>query len=137
MKDRDLDCHASAGLVPLAIPGLPVLEYKPSSAPFHVLVTVKGKPMADPDDRPGERRRTEAEHMELVLRCALAMRRKLNLNAHKEHWRLLTPEYLLKRLQREMAELEGAMALGDPAAIRDESTDVMILAAMLYDRHRR
>jgi hypothetical protein len=125
-----LDCHPSGSLTPLSGMGaLPVVRCKPLSR-FHVLITVNGKPMPDPDDRPGPRPRTEVEHLEL------AMRRTLKKNAHKEHWRTLTPEYLYKRLLREMVELDHALASGDRAAIRAEAVDVMTLAGMLYDVSR-
>ncbi len=72
------------------------------------------------------------------LRPALAefaaqMEAKLRANDHKRNWRLCTLGYLRARLSQELAELDEALADGDPYLVLDEAVDVANFAMFIAD----
>lgn len=72
-----------------------------------------------------------------VLAFAVDMEAKLDQNRHKggpEGWRALDLTTLQKLLSDEVAELNGALALGNSAAIVSECADVANFAMMIADK---
>lgn len=64
---------------------------------------------------------------------AAYMEHKLRLNDHKPNWRTCSLGYLRERLSQELAELDEALAAGDPHLIYDECADVANFAMMIAD----
>ena len=64
------------------------------------------------------------------------MKAKLTANRRKGHWGNETIEYLLRRLNEEMAELFDAIATNRPySEIGEEAIDVANFAMMIADRY--
>lgn len=68
-----------------------------------------------------------------VLWFAQEMERKLQENDHKGGWDTCSPKWLLNRLRQETAELELAIATGDPVKTTREAADVANFAMMIAD----
>lgn len=77
---------------------------------------------------------TYNQDVDLVNGLKVIMLGKLRANRHKEHWRDLTIEELLGRIDDEVNELKEAILLHDkPAHVALEAADVAIFCAMLID----
>lgn len=77
----------------------------------------------------------------VVREFAASMEAKLRANNHKRHWRLCSLGYLRARLSQELAELDEALADGDPYLVLGEAADVanfcMMIADVAMTRKRR
>lgn len=61
---------------------------------------------------------------------------KLRGNSHKEHWRKIDLDYLIKRTKQEIEELENAIREGASIhAVWEEAADVANFAAMTADTY--
>lgn len=69
----------------------------------------------------------------VVREFAAQMEAKLRANNHKRNWRLSSLGYLRARLSQELAELDEALADGDPYLILDEAVDVANFAMFIGD----
>jgi hypothetical protein len=73
-----------------------------------------------------------------IERCAVAefaeaMRRELEANGHKQHWRGLSLEYLLGELESHVRKLREAVSVEEPARVDEHGADVGNLAMMVRD----
>lgn len=68
-----------------------------------------------------------------VEEFAEAMRRELEANTHKEHWRGLSVAYLLDELDAHARKLREAVAGEDRARVDEHGADVGNLAMMVRD----
>ena len=85
---------------------------------------------------PGHRVSDAGDEDDLADAMRASMRRKLERNRGKLHWRepAVTDAYLLGRLRDEVDELERAAASGSVRDAWDEAGDVGNFAAMIADR---
>ena len=58
---------------------------------------------------------------------------KLRANRFKSHWRNLTVEGCIKRIEEELLELKEAIKVGKKAHIVMEAANVAVFCAMLFD----
>jgi len=58
---------------------------------------------------------------------------KLRANRFKSHWRNLSIEDNIKRIEEELVELKEAIKVGKKAHIVMEAADVAVFCAMLFD----
>jgi len=84
------------------------------------------------------RLRAFAEWVRPELRqFALRMEERLRANDHKSHWANSTEDMLFVRLEEELEELRGAVAVGMKDAVIHEAADVANFAMMLADNSGR
>lgn len=58
---------------------------------------------------------------------------KLRANRFKSHWRTLSTEDCIKRIEEELVELKEAVKIGKKASIAMEAADVAVFCAMLFE----
>jgi NTP pyrophosphatase (non-canonical NTP hydrolase) len=60
---------------------------------------------------------------------------KLRANRHKDHWRDLTNDQIIIRIEEELAELKEAIKIGKKANISLEAADVAVFCAMIAENN--
>jgi NTP pyrophosphatase (non-canonical NTP hydrolase) len=76
---------------------------------------------------------TIKQDIDLVENLSTIILGKLRANRFKEHWRTLSTEDILRRIDEEVVELKEAVQKGKISNICLEASDVAVFCAMLID----
>lgn len=76
---------------------------------------------------------TLKQDKELVDNLSTIILGKLRANRFKEHWRTLSIQDILNRIDEEVIELKESVKVGKKAHICQEAADVAVFCAMLID----